>query len=57
MSTKRFLSRHIIVYTVEVTNKNKILKTATKKPTHHLQRIPVRLIDDFLSETMKAIKQ
>lgn len=25
--------------------------------THHLQRIPTRLTDDFSSETMMAIKQ
>ena len=54
LDQKRNTSRHIIVKTLNLQNKEKILKAAREKGQVTYEGRPIRITPDFSSETMKA---
>jgi hypothetical protein len=54
LDQKRNSSRHIIIRTTNALNKDRILKTVREKDQVTYKSRPIRIIPDFLPETMKA---
>ena len=54
LDQKRKSSRHIIIKTVSIQNKEKILKAAREKGQVTYNGKPIRITPDFSTETMKA---
>lgn len=54
LDQKRNTSRHIIVKTLNIQNKERILKAAREKGQVTYEGRPIRITPDFSSETMKA---
>ena len=54
MDTKRPTPRHIIIKMPKFKKKERILKAARKKQLVAYRGIPIRLLADFLKETLQA---
>ena len=54
LEQKRNLSRHIIIWTTNALNKDRILKAVREKDELKYKGRPIRITPDFSPETMKA---
>ena len=54
MDTKRNTSRHIIIKMPKFKDKERILKTASKKQIVTYKGVPIRLSADFLKESLQT---